>query len=305
MLLFSGSSHPVLAQQIAEELGIPLSKLEIGQFPDREFSVRIADSVRGQDVVVVQTIALDPNEYLVELLIIIDALKRSSARSILAVIPYFGYCRQDRKSTPREPITAKLVANLLTSAGATHILTMELHAEQLEGFFDIPVDHIHGMPVLIPAIKELRLEKCVVVAPDIGSVKQARAYATSLGADFAVIAKRRLSAEEVETVTVIGDVAGRDVLLADDMCSTGGTLVSAAKACREKGAQRIIAAVTHGLLVGDSVTRIEVSPIDALYMSNTIPYSRRLEGSTKIRTQSVGSSFAHAIRCITLNEPLF
>lgn len=304
VLLFSGSSHPVLAQQIAECLDTPLSKVDIEHFPDREISVHIAESVRGKDTFVIQTIALEPNEYLVELLLIIDALKRASAGSITAVIPYFGYCRQDRKSTPREPIAAKLVADLLTVAGATHILTMDLHAGQLEGFFDIPVDHIHGLQALVGAIKELDFNG-VVVAPDIGSVKQTQAYAKALNVDFAVVAKRRLSASEVEPVTVIGDITGKDVLLADDMCSTGGTLVSAAKACREKGAHRIFAVVSHGLLVGDAVLRIETSPIEVLYMSNTIPYTERLLGSTKIRTQSIAETFAHAIRCITRQEPLF
>lgn len=305
MLIFSGSSHPVLAQQIAECLGLPLAQLELGSFPDGEISLKIGESVRGQDTFVIQTIALNPNQYLVELMIIIDALKRASAGSITAVIPYFGYCRQDRKDKPREPITAKLIADILTSAGATHVLTMDLHAGQLEGFFNIPVDHIHGMKVLVQAVKELELKNCVVVAPDVGSVKQARAYANCLDADFAVVAKRRLSSKEVESTTLIGDVKGKEVLLADDMCSTGGTLVSAAKACHEKGAKRIFAVVTHGLLVGDAVKDIEKSPIEALYMSNTIPYTDRLSGSSKLRTQSVASSFAYAIRCITMQEPLF
>ncbi|MBA3957220.1 MAG: ribose-phosphate pyrophosphokinase [Parachlamydiaceae bacterium] len=306
MLVLAGSSHPELAQQIAECLGVQLGKLSLGRFPDGEVSLRILESVRGQDIFVVQTIALDPDRYLMELLVIIDALKRASARSINAVIPYFGYCRQDRKNKPREPITAKLVADLLTSAGATHIVTMDLHAGQLEGFFNIPVDHIHGMPVLVNSLKELGLgENCVVVAPDVGSVKQARSYASALNADFAVVAKRRLSVTEVESSTLIGEVKGKVVLLADDMCSTGGTLVSAAKACQEKGASRIFAAVTHGLLLEGALSSIEESPIEALYMSNTIPYTDRLATSAKLKIQSVAPSFAHAIRCITSQEPLF
>lgn len=305
MLLFSGSSHQELAQEIADSLEISLARLDLGRFPDGEVSLQVLESVRGQDTFVVQTIALDPDRYLVELLIIIDALKRASARTITAVIPYYGYCRQDRKDKPREPITAKLVADLLTRSGATHILTMDLHAGQLEGFFDIPVDHIHGMPVLAKAVQELKLKQCVIVAPDVGSVKRARSFATLLDAEFAVIGKRRLTASNVETVTVIGDVNGKDVLLADDMCSTGGTLVSAAKACREKGAKRIFAAVTHGLMIGNALERIEQSPIEALYMCNTIPYTDRVANSKKLRPQSVAEPFAHAIRCITIPEPLF
>ena len=304
MLLFSGSSHPKLAQEIADDLGIKLAPMELEHFPDGEIAIRITESVRGHDVFVVQTIALDPNNHLMELLIIIDALKRASARSVTAVIPYFGYCRQDRKDKPREPITAKLVANMLASAGVDHVLTMDLHAGQLEGFFDIPVDHIHAVSELARMFKELSSNKIVVVAPDIGSVKLAHKYVSYFGADFAVVDKRRLSATEVEVVTVIGDVEGKDVLLADDMCSTAGTLVSAAKACHGKGAKRVFAAVTHGILVGESVSKIEKSPIEALLISNTIPYTERLAGSTKIRTCSVANLFGHAIRCIVSQESI-
>lgn len=304
MLLYAGSSHPELAKEIALSMGTKVMPLELRQFPDGEISLRIPDSVRGQEVFVIQTIALDPNNYLMELLIIIDALKRASARSIIPVIPYFGYCRQDRKDEPREPITAKLVANILTAAGASHVLTMDLHAGQLEGFFDIPVDNIHAMPLLAQAFKEFGSKNVIVVAPDIGSVKQARSYANFLGTDMAIVDKRRLSSSEVEATTVIGDVEGKDILLADDMCSTAGTLVSAAKACRGKGANRIFAVVTHGIFVGESVIRIEQSPIEALLTSNTIPTTERLSGSTKIRTISVAGLLGHAIRCITSQESI-
>lgn len=306
MLLFAGSSHPSLAQQIADHLGITLGKLELGCFPDREVSLQILESVRGQEVFVLQTIALDPNNYLVELLVMIDALKRASAGAITAVIPYFGYARQDRKDKPRQPITAKLVADLLTRAGASHILTMDLHAGQIEGFFDIPVDHIHGMPLLAQTVKEMICSNhpIVVVAPDIGSVKQARSYANFLGADLAVVDKRRLTESEVEIFNVVGDVDGKDVLLADDMCSTAGTLVSAAKACQEKGARRIFAVVTHGLFVDDAIERIEKSPIEALMMSNTIAETDRLKRSAKIKVVSVAPLLGHAIRCITSQESI-
>lgn len=303
MLLISGSSHPTLANEIANGLNTTLGQIDLHRFPDGEISLQIKESVRGRDVFIIQTIALDPNTYLMELLIIIDALKRASALTITPVIPYYGYARQDRKDKPRVPVTAKLVADLLERAGATHLLTMDLHAGQIQGFFNVPVDHIHGMPSLAQAVKQMGPKDLVVVAPDIGSVKMARTYATALNAGFAVIDKQRLTNHEVEA-TVIGDVKGKDVLLADDMCSTGGTLVSAAKACREKGAQRIFAAATHGLLVGDCVERIEESLIEALFISNTIPFTERLAGSTKIRTISVGNLFAHAIRCLVTQESL-
>ena len=304
-LLFSGTSHPTLAKEVAEHLGVRLGQMELGRFPDGEIEVQIMENVRGRDIFVLQTIALDPNEYLMELLIIIDALKRSSARSIAAVIPYYGYCRQDRKDKPRVPITAKLVANLLTDAGATRVLTMDLHAGQLQGFFDIPVDNLYGRPLMAEAFRKfVSPGNFIVVAPDIGSVKLARAYAAHLGADFAVVDKHRIDALRVETVTVIGDVEGKDVLLADDMCTTGGTLLSAAKACREKGAKRIFAAVTHGIFVGDSVEKIQKSPIEALLMSNTIPWTDRLAGATKMHTVSVASLFGQAISCIISKESI-
>jgi ribose-phosphate pyrophosphokinase len=304
-LLFSGSSHPTLAKEIADYLNIPLGKIKSGRFPDGEIEVQIMENVRGRDVFVIQTIALDPNNHLMELLIIIDALKRSSARSISVVIPYFGYCRQDRKDKPRVPITAKLVANLLSNAGAARVLTMDLHAGQLQGFFDIPVDNLFGRPILVEAFKALAPANLVVLAPDIGSVKLARAYAAYLNVDFAVVDKLRIDSSHVETATIIGDVKGKDVLLADDMCSTGGTLVSAAKACREKGAHRIFAAVTHGIFMGEnSLQKVENSPIEALLMSNTIPWTERLAASTKLQIISVASLFGQAIRCILSKESI-
>ncbi len=304
MLLFSGSSHPLLAQQVAKELGTTLAQLELSRFPDGETAVQVKESVRGQDTFVMQTIALDPNNYLVELLIIIDALKRASAGSITAVVPYFGYCRQDRKDKPREPITAKLVADMMANAGATHVLTVDLHSGQIEGFFDIPVDHVHAIPILANAFKECVSNEFVVVAPDIGSVKLTHAYASCLNADFAIVDKHRRSATDVEVVSIIGNVNGKDVLLADDMCSTGGTLVSAAKACREKGAKRIFAVVTHGLFVGDAIEKIEQSPIEALIMSNTIPYTDRLIGFSKMKLVSIAGLLGQAIRGIASQESI-
>lgn len=304
--LFSGSSHPELAKEVVDCLGCQLGKVSIERFPDGEISLQIQENVRGRDIFVFQTVALDPNQYLMELLIMIDALKRASARSIAAVIPYFGYCRQDRKDKPRVPITAKLVANLLVNAGATRVLTMDLHAGQVQGFFDIPVDNLFGRPVLAEAFRKLSHgdNEVVVVTPDIGSVKLARAYARHLKAGFAIIDKLRTSPTEVEAATVIGDVKGKDVLLADDMCSTGGTLASAAKACQEKGAKRIFAAVTHGILVGDALEKIEESPIEALLISNTVPVAERVLKSSKVRIVSIAPLLAQAIGCIISKESI-
>jgi ribose-phosphate pyrophosphokinase len=304
LILFSGTAHPQLASEIAKNLGVNLGKLHLKRFPDGEISLQLDESVRGRDVFVVQPVALDPNNYLMELLIIVDALKRASAKTVVAVIPYYGYCRQDRKDKPRVPITAKLVANLLMQAGVTRVLTMDLHAGQIQGFFDIPVDNLFARPALIAAITPLDHQELIVVTPDIGSIKIARAFASHMHADFAIIDKHRTDATHVEMITLIGDVEGKDVLLADDMCSTGATLVSAAKACQEKGARRIFAAVSHGLFVGDSVEMIEASPIEKLYTSNTIPQTDRLKGSEKIQYVSVAPLFAQAISCILSAESI-
>lgn len=302
--LFAGTSHPVLAREVADNLGVSLGKLKIETFPDGEISVQILENVRGRDAFVLQSIALDPNNYLMELLIIVDALRRSSVRSITAIIPYFGYSRQDRKDKPRVPITAKLVANLLVNAGVTRVVTMDLHAGQIQGFFDIPVDNLYGRLCLAAAFKKFASAALVVVAPDIGSVKLARTYANNLSADLAIVDKQRYNAETVEAVNLIGDVRGKCVLLADDMCSTAGTLVSAAKACQEKGALKIYAAVTHGLCVGRALEKIEASPIEALFMSNTIQDGGRLAKAAKIKTISVANLFGQAIHCILSRESI-
>jgi len=304
-ILFAGSSHPVLAKEIAEYLGIKLGQVSLDRFPDGEISLQILENVRGRDVFVMQTVALDPNNYLMELLIMVDSLRRASAQSIVVVIPYFGYCRQDRKDRPRVPITAKLVANIIQNAGATRVLTMDLHTDQLQGFFDTPVDNLYARPCISKVIKqEVDCRNMVVVTPDIGSIKLTKAYAQQLGVDFAIVDKHRSDANHVEVVTLIGDVKGKDVLLADDMCSTAGTLVSAAKVCHEKGANRIFAAVTHGLFVGDSVQKIEQSFIETLYVSNTIAHTDRLNGFTKIKIVSVANLFGQAIHCILSRESI-
>ena len=297
-LLFCGSSHRELAHEVASRLDVELGRLELGRFQDGEFSVRILDRVRNQDVFVLQTVALEPNEYLVELLVIVDALKRASAKSVTAVIPYFGYCRQDRKDKPRVPITAKLVANLLSAAGVSRVVTIDLHAPQVEGFFDIPVDHLLGRGPLCEGIKEYRLTDFVVVAPDIGSVKIARSFANHLGVELAIVDKDRISPTEVVAAAVIGDVKGKDVLLADDMCTTGGTIVAAAKACQEKGARRIFAVFTHGIFVGQSVEILQKSPIEAILTTNTVPYTERLKGFTKLKVVTIAPLIAQGIQYI-------
>ena len=290
-LLFAGTSHPELAQQIADELGVQLGKVLIETFPDSEIGVQVLENVRGRDIFVLQTIARYPNLYLMELLILVDALKRASARSITAVIPYFGYARQDRKDKGRVPITAKLVADLLEKAGVTRGLTMDLHAEQIQGFFDIPVDNLYARPLLIEGVKKLGLENFVVVAPDLGSIKLARAFAGQMKADIAVVDKRRVSAEHVESNALIGEVKGKDVLLVDDMCTTGGTLKTAAEVCKKAGAKRIFAAVTHGLFVGPA---FEESAIEKMLVSNTVPLGDDVDRS-RLEIISVAPLFGRAI----------
>ncbi len=302
--ILSGTSHPELAKQIARHLGLSLCSRQIAHFPDGETSVTVEESVRGKDTFVVQSIVLNPNHYLMELFIIIDALRRASARSITAVIPYFGYARQDRKDKPRVPITAKLVANMLVQAGVHHVLTMDLHAPQLQGFFDVPVDDLPGISVLLPELANLNRSTLAVVAPDIGSVKAARKYATALDCDFVVIDKQRQTPGEQPSMQLIGNVAGKDVLLADDMCTTGSTLASAAKACHGKGARRIFAAVTHGVFVGDAVAAIEQCPLEWVLTTDSIPTTPRLNGTTKIRAASSALLFGEAIRCCTTHESI-
>ncbi len=292
--LFSGTSHPKLAKEIARCLGVDLGEVLIETFPDGEIGVQILENVRGRDVFVIQSVARNPNLYLMELLIMIDALKRASARSISAVIPYYGYSRQDRKDKGRVPITAKLVANLLEKAGVTRVVTMDLHAEQVQGFFDVPVDNLYARPVFVKEFKELGMEDLVVVSPDMGSVKLGRTLAEDLKAEIAIIDKRRINSEEVEVNAVIGDVKGRNVVLVDDILSTASTLKEAAKICRAHGAKQILAAVTHGLFCGKA---FEESVIDKLLVTNTIPLPDSIEHS-RIHVVSVASLFAEAIRSI-------
>lgn len=297
-LLFSGTSHPTFAARLASYLGISLGKVLFEPFPDGEIYLQIQENVRGRDVFVVQSIARDPNYYLMELLIMIDALKRASAKSIVAVIPYFGYSRQDRKDKPRVPISAKLVADLLATAGATRVLTMDLHAGQIQGFFDVPVDNLYARPILADKVAKLGLKDLVIMAPDLGAIKIARAYSNHLHAEFAVMDKRRVSTEEVSITSIIGpDVKGRKVILVDDLCSTAGTLVTAAETCQKAGADGVYAAFTHGLLVGEAIKRLENSPIEKIFLCDTVPLTEE-QSRAKFEVISTVPLFGEAIRCI-------
>ncbi|QVL58183.1 MAG: ribose-phosphate pyrophosphokinase [Simkaniaceae bacterium] len=299
-MLFSGTSHPKLSEEIAKSLGVSLGKAQIELFPDGEIGAQILENVRGRDVFVVQSIAKKPNFYLMELLILIDALKRASARSIVAVIPYFGYARQDRKDKGRVPITAKLVANLLETAGVTRVVTMDLHSEQIQGFFDIPVDNLYAQSLFAEGIKKLGMKSPVACAPDVGSAKLARLMANELGAGFAIVDKQRMNAKDVETHALIGDVQGKDVVLVDDICSTGATLKKASEAVKKAGASRVIAAVTHPLFNAEMVNGSE---IDHFLVANTVPLPEEIDHS-QIDTLSVAGIFGKAIDCIVNNESI-
>jgi ribose-phosphate pyrophosphokinase len=302
--LFAGSSHPKLAKEVCLALEIPCGKITLGHFPDGEISVEILENVHGRDVFVLQSISRDPNYYLVELLIMVDALKRSSAKSIVAIIPYLGYCRQDRKNKAGFPISAKLVANLLTSAGVTHLITFDLHADQVEGFFELPIYHLHCQHLFYDRVKEILGENCTVLAPDLGSIKIAEKIANLLDVDLAVIKKERLNSFDV-TMSLIGNVTGKNVLISDDLCSTGGTLTKAANLCREQGANKIIAIITHGLFVGEALQKIESSALDLLLITTTIPLIEPFPKSTKINSLSVAPLLVEAMKNILVSTSSF
>lgn len=298
--IFSGRASRGLAEKIAEEIGEPLGQCEIRNFKDGEIWVKYLENIRGNDVFIIQS-TFPPSDNLMELLIMIDAAKRASARRITAVIPYFGYARQDRKDQPRVPITSKLVANLITVAGADRVLTMDLHAPQIQGFFDIPFDHLYSAVVLVPAIREMINEEFVVVSPDIGGVKFARGYAKRLNADLILIDKRRLRANESEVVNVVGEVKGKTIIIVDDIIDTAGTFINAVDALLERGAKKIYGACTHPILSGDAIERIENAPVEKILVTDTVPLRRQ---SPKIEVRSVAKIFAEAIKRIHCNESL-
>lgn len=277
MKVFSGSANRELAQRICNYIGAPLGKGVISSFPDGETYVKIEENIRGRDVFIIQPTCPPTNQHIMELLIMVDAARRASADRITAVIPFFGYARQDRKDQPRVPITAKLVANLLNAAGVSRVLTMDLHAQQVQGFFDIPVDHLYSMPVLIKYLRQKLTRKTVVVSPDVGGLKMASAYSQALGTNLAIVAKQRKSATETEALYVIGDVDGADVLLVDDITETAGTLTSAANLLKKHGALNIYAGVAHAVLVDLAIPRLQSSQIEELITTNSTPV-RPVEG---------------------------
>lgn len=303
MVIFSGSSNLKLAEKICKTLKVNMGEAFVSKFSDGEIRVKIEDNVRGKDVFVVQSTCPPVNDNLVELLILLDALKRASAYRITAVIPYFGYARQDRKDQPRVPITAKLVANILASAGASRVLTLDLHAGQIQGFFDIPLDHLYALNVFYNYFKKMEPNDLVIVSPDVGGIKVARAYAKKFNAGLAIVDKRRNSPDSTDVMHILGDVEGKNVIMVDDMISTGSSLVEAAKALKRHKAKKIYAAITHGILCSNAVEKIENSEIDLLVITDSVPLSDKKK-SKKIKVISVGSLFAEAIKRIRFEKSI-
>jgi ribose-phosphate pyrophosphokinase len=296
--VFSGSAHPDLAREIAAFLGVGLGQARLRRFPDSEVSFQIDENIRGTDVFLIQPTSRPVDEHLVELLIMIDAFKRSSAARITAVLPYYGYARQDRKDKPRVPISAKLVANVLSAAGTHRVLTMDLHKAQIQAFFDIPVDHLFAAPVIIDYLSRLDQPSLTIVSPDAGGAERARAYAKRLGAELAIIDKRRSDDGTAEVMNVIGDVEGRTCILQDDIIDTAGTITKGASALKANGAERVFACAVHGVLSPPAIDLIERSPIDKLIVTNTIPLSAASVASPKIVVLSVARLLGQAIKSI-------
>ncbi len=295
--VFAGNSNPELCEEIAAILDTSLVKASVGRFSDGEIRVQIHESIRGADVFVIQSLSRPVHENIMELLIVMDALKRASARSITAVLPYYAYARQDRKSLPREPIAAKLLANLITAAGADRVLAIDLHAPQLQGFFDIPVDHLKAAPILSQHLKQRGLTGCVIVSPDVGGVARARVLAEHLDATLAIVDKRRPKPNVSEVMNIIGDVQGKPCVLVDDLVDTAGTIVQAAQGLIDRGATSVRACCTHGVLTGPAIDRLKASPIEELVITNTIPVTAH-DTIDKITVLSVAPLFAEAIRRI-------
>jgi ribose-phosphate pyrophosphokinase len=301
--IISGNANIELAKQIAKKLGLELSEAKIGRFSDGEIQVKIVANVRGADCYVIQPTSFPVNENLMELLIIADALKRASAKRITAVVPYYGYARQDRKSEPRVPITARLVANLFAASGITRVLTMDLHAGQIQGFFDIPVDHLYGMPVLLNYFKAKKLNDIAIVSPDAGGVERARYFAKHFNADLVIVDKRRPRPNEASIMNIIGEVENKNCIILDDIVDTAGTLTKVAGAIKAKGATRVFATASHGVLSGDAKEAIKDSPIEELVITDSIPLTK--EGPTeKIVVLSIAPMLAEAIMRISNDESI-
>ncbi|MBU3911724.1 MAG: ribose-phosphate pyrophosphokinase [Candidatus Omnitrophica bacterium] len=299
--IFTGNSNPALAKEIVKYLDMPLSKAFVSTFSEGEIRVKIEENVRGKDVFIIQSTCPPSNNNLMELLILIDALKRASAKRITAVLPYFGYARQDRKDQPRVPITAKLVANLITTAGADRVLTVDLHAGQIQGFFDIPMDHLYAVTTFVDYFNTLKVKNIVVVSPDVGGIKMARAYAKRLESPLAIVDKRRISAEDTEVMNILGEVKGKNALIIDDLVATAGSLVEAAAALKKAGAKDVYAAITHPVLSGPAIKRIEPSFLKKLFVTNTIPVENGKKHK-KIKVLSIAPLLAEAIKRIHNEE---
>ena len=300
MKIFSGTSNQPLALDICNSIGIELGKCTVSAFPDGETFVKIEENVRGEDVFLVQSTSPPSNHHLMEMFIMIDALRRASASRITAVLPFYGYARQDRKDQPRVPITAKLVANLIVAAGANRVLTMDLHAQQIQGFFDIPVDHLYAAPVMYEYLRKKKLKNLVVVSPDVGGIKMAHAYSQVLEAGLAIVAKRRKSATEVESMTVIGEIKGKCVLMVDDLTETAGTLTTAGSLLKSKGAKQIVACVSHAILNDLGIQRLRKSVVDELITTDTV--LRPAIDGVNITTLSVAGLLGEAIKRIHNNS---
>ncbi len=303
LIVFSGNSNRPLSEKICSKLDLTLGKTEISRFSDGEIMVQIKENVRGKDVFLVQSTCSPVNENLVELLIMLDALRRASAQRITAVIPYFGYARQDRKDRPRVPISAKLTANILASSGADRVLTLDLHAGQIQGFFDIPLDHLYAINVFFDYFKQNKIENLVIVSPDVGGIKMARAYAKRFGADLAIVDKRRKSPESTEVMHILGDVKDKNVLLVDDIIATGSSLVRGAAALKQQGAKSIFAVVTHGILSNDAPDKLRESDIDSLVITDSIPLTDEKK-EKKLKVVSVDELFAEAIKRIHFEKSI-
>jgi ribose-phosphate pyrophosphokinase len=303
LVVLSGNANKELALKICANLKVRLGETLVTKFSDGEIRIKIEENVRGKDVFVIQPTCAPVNENLMELLIMIDALSRASANRITAVIPYFGYARQDRKDQPRVPITAKLVANLLTVAEANRVLTLDLHAGQIQGFFDIPLDHLFAINVFLDYFKKIKINNLVMVSPDVGGIKTARAYAKKFHAGLAIVDKRRNTPESTEVMHILGEVRGKNVILVDDIIATGSSLTEAAEAIKEAGAKKIFAAVTHGVLSGDAVAKINASTIDELIITDSIPLAEDKK-SQKIKVVSVSKLFAEAIKRIHFEKSI-